>query len=290
VEIYHLKATGKHNWHKMSAAIARIQAARDSGVDVTADMYPYAASGTGLDSVLPPWVAEGGTYFETLADPAVQQRIRAEVLAPSGGWEALAHGIGPEGVMPVGFEQTENLQYAGKRLSEIAAMRRQHWLDAVIELLLSERHRISTIYFGMDEANVALGLQQPWVKISTDEGGLDPAWARELGPAHPRAYGTYPRVLAKYVREQKLLTLEDAIRKMSGAVAARLGLRDRGLLRPGCYADVVIFDAETITDRSSFEDAHQLSTGIRDVWVNGTQVVRDAQHTGATPGRVVTRE
>jgi dihydroorotase/N-acyl-D-amino-acid deacylase len=290
VEIYHLKATGKHNWHKMSAAIARIQAARDSGVDVTADMYPYAASGTGLDSVLPPWVAEGGTYFETLADPAVQQRIRAEVLAPSGGWEALAHGIGPEGVMPVGFEQTENLQYAGKRLSEIAAMRRQHWLDAVIELLLSERHRISTIYFGMDEANVALGLQQPWVKISTDEGGLDPAWARELGPAHPRAYGTYPRVLAKYVREQKLLTLEDAIRKMSGAVAARLGLRDRGLLRPGCYADVVIFDAETITDRASFEDAHQLSTGIRDVWVNGTQVVRDAQHTGATPGRVVTRE
>jgi dihydroorotase/N-acyl-D-amino-acid deacylase len=290
VEIYHLKATGKHNWHKMSAAIARIQTARDSGVDVTADMYPYAASGTGLDSVLPPWVAEGGTYFETLANPAVQQRIRAEVLAPSGGWEALAHGIGPEGVMPVGFEQTENLQYAGKRLSEIAAIRRQHWLDAVIELLLSERHRISTIYFGMDEANVALGLLQPWVKISTDEGGLDPAWARELGPAHPRAYGTYPRVLAKYVREQKLLTLEDAIRKMSGAVAARLGLRNRGLLRPGCYADVVIFDAETITDRASFEDAHQLSTGIRDVWVNGTRVVRDAQHTGATPGRVVTRE
>jgi len=287
VEIYHLKAAGRHNWHKMSETIARIQAARDAGVDVTADMYPYAASGTGLDSVLPPWLAADGTFFETLADPAVQRRVRSEVLEPSDGWEALAHGIGPEGVMPVGFEKPENLQYAGKRLSEIAVMRGQHWLDCLIELLLSERHRIFTIYFGMDEANVALGLRQSWVKISTDAGGVDPAWAKDLGPTHPREYGTYPRVLAKYVREEKLLTLEDAIRKMSGAVAARLGLRDRGLLRPGCYADVVMFDAETVSDRATFEDAHQLSTGIRDVWVNGTRVVRDGQHTGATPGRVV---
>ncbi|MFL5698627.1 MAG: amidohydrolase family protein [Ktedonobacteraceae bacterium] len=290
VEIYHLKATGKHNWHKMPQAITRIQAARDAGVDVTADMYPYAASGTGLDSVLPPWVAEGGTFFETLDDPAVRERIRAEVLAPSGEWEALAHGIGPQGVMPVGFEQPENLQYAGKRLSEIASMRRQPWLDAVIELLLSERQRIFTIYFGMDEANVALGLQHPWVKISTDAGGVDPVWAKDLGPTHPREYGTYPRVLAKYVRQDKLLTLEEAIRKMSGAVAARLGIRHRGLLLPGCYADVVLLDAETVSDRATFEDAHQLSTGIRDVWVNGARVVRNGQHTGATPGRVVRGE
>jgi N-acyl-D-amino-acid deacylase len=289
VEIYHLKATGKHNWHKMSEAIARIQAARHAGVDVTADMYSYTGSGTGLDSVLPPWIAEGGMYFERLADPTVQERVRAEVLAPSGGWEALAHGIGPEGVMPVGFEQPENLQYAGKRLSEIASMRGQDWLDAVITLLLAERQRIFTIYFGIDESNLALTLQQPWVKISTDAGGMDPAWAKDLGPTHPRAYGTYPRVLAKYVREGKLLTLEDAIRKMSGSVAARLGLCDRGLLRPGCYADVVIFDAESIADHATFEDPHQLSTGIRDVWVNGVRVVRDGQHTGATPGRVVTR-
>jgi dihydroorotase/N-acyl-D-amino-acid deacylase len=289
VEIYHLKASGKDNWPKMSSAIARIQTARDSGVDVTADMYPYPASGTGLDSVLPPWIAEGGRYFETLADPSVQERVRAEVLAPSGEWEALAHGIGPEGVMPVGFEKPENRQYAGKRLSEIAAMRGQPWLDTVIDLLLSERHRIFTIYFGMGEANVALGLQQPWVKVSTDAGGVDPAWAKDLGPTHPRAYGTYPRVLAKYVREEKLLTLEDAIRKMSGAVAARLGLRDRGLLLADYYADIVIFDPETIADRATFEDAHQISTGIRDVWVNGTRVVRNAQHTGAMPGQVVTR-
>jgi N-acyl-D-aspartate/D-glutamate deacylase len=166
-------------------------------------------------------------------------------------------------------------------------MRGQPWLDTVIELLLSERQRIFTIYFGMDEANVALGLAQPWVKISTDAGGVDPAWAKDLGPTHPREYGTYPRMLAKYVRESHLLTLEDAIRKMSGAVAARLGLRDRGLLRTGCYADVVLFDENTVADQATFADAHQLSTGIRDVWVNGTRVLQAGQHTGATPGKVV---
>ncbi len=287
VEIYHLKASGKQNWPLMAQAIERIQAARDSGIDVTADMYPYPASGTGLDSVLPPWVAEGGTYFETLANPEMQQRIRAETLSPSGDWEAMGNNVGPEGIMPVGFMQPENLQYAGKRLTEIAEMRGQSWLDSVIDLLLSERQRIFTIYFSMDEANVALGLRQPWVKISTDAGGVDPAWDIDEGPTHPRAYGTYPRVLAKYVREEKLLTLEDAIRKMSGAVAARLSLRERGLLRPGYFADVVIFDPATVTDHATFANSHQLSTGIRDVWVNGTRVLQAGSHTGATPGQVV---
>lgn len=287
VEIYHLKAMGKQNWPLMTEAIARIQAARDAGLDVTADMYPYTMSGTGLDSVLPPWIAEGGTYFETLADPEIQQRIRAEVLAPTDGWEAMARNMGVDGIMPVGFGKPENQQYAGKRLTEIAQMRNQHWLDAVIELLLSERQRIFTIYFSIDETNLALGLRQPWVCVSTDAGGVDPAWARALGPTHPRAYGTYPRVLAKYVREEKLLTLEDAVRKMSGAVAARLGLRDRGLLRPGFFADVVIFDPETVTDHATVIDSHRLSTGIRDVWVNGTRVIQAGQHTGATPGQFV---
>ena len=289
VEIYHLKASGKQNWPRMEWAIERMQQVRDAGRDVTADMYPYAASGTGLDSVLPPWLAEGGTFFRKLADPSIREQMRADVLDPKGSWEAMAHNIGPDGIMPVGFERPENLQYAGKRLSEIAAMRSQHWFDSVVELLLSERQRIFTIYMGLDEANVALGLQQPWVKIATDAGGVDPAWAKSLGPTHPRAYGTYPRVLAKYVREEKLLTLEDAIRKMSGSVASRLGLRDRGLLLPGFYADVVLFDAETVSDRATFEDSHQLSVGIRDVWVNGSRVIRDGQHTGATPGKVLRR-
>lgn len=289
VEIYHLKASGKTCWQHMPTAIERIQRARDAGVDVTADMYPYPASGTGLDSLLPSWIAEGGTYFETLADPGVQQHIRSEVLTATDQWETLARGLGPEDVMPIGFEQPENLSYAGKRLSEIAALRGQHWLDAAISLLLSERQRIFTIYFSMDEANVALGLRQPWVTVSTDAGGVDPVWAKDLGPTHPRAYGTYPRVLAKYVREQHLLTLEDAIRKMSGAVATRLGLRDRGFLRPGYYADVVLFDEKSVVDRATFEDAHQFSVGISDVWVNGTRVLRNGQHTGSTPGKSVSR-
>lgn len=287
VEIYHLKASGKDNWPLMQQAIEHIQAARDTGTDVTADIYPYVGSGTGLTSVLPPWLAEGGSLYERLADPATREKVRVEVLDPEGDWEAMAHSVGPEGVMPIGFEQPENQPYVGKRLSEIAAMRNQHWIDAVIDLLISEQQRIFTIYFSMDEANVALGLRQPWIKVSTDAGGVDPAWARAHGPTHPRAYGTYPRVLGKYVRDEKLLTLEEAIRKMSGAVAARLGLHNRGLLRAGYYADIVLFDPRTIADRATFEDAHQLSTGIRDVWVNGIRVVRDSGHTGATPGQVV---
>jgi N-acyl-D-amino-acid deacylase len=287
VEIYHLKASGKPNWPKMEQAIARINAARASGLDVTADLYPYAASGTGLDSILPPWAAAGGRFFENLQDREMRERIRAEVLRPTGNWEPMAHNVGVEGVMPVGFEKPENRQYAGKRLSEIAEQRQQHWLDTVFDLLLSERQRIGTIYFSQSERNVRLGLSEPWAKVSTDAGGMDPAWAEPEGPTHPRAYGTYPRVLGKYVREEGVLSLEDAVRKMSGAVAARLGLRERGLLRPGYVADVVLFDPETVADRATFERPHQLSVGVRDVWVNGVRVVAGGQHNGATPGQVV---
>lgn len=285
VEIYHLKASRRPNWHKMRHAIALISQARAEGLDVTADVYPYTASGTGLTSVLPPWAAAGGGYYENLRDPQMRARIRAEVLHPGDDWEAL--GDDPGIVMPIGFQKPENQVYVGKRLPEIAAMRGQAWIDAVIDLLLSEEQRISTIFFTMDEENLKLKLAQPWIKISTDAGGFDPAWARELGPYHPRAYGTYPRVLGKYVREEGVIPLEDAIYKMTWAVAARLGLRQRGLLCQGCYADVVVFDPATIADRATFEDPHQLSVGVRDVWVNGVRVLADGAHTGATPGRIV---
>jgi N-acyl-D-amino-acid deacylase len=285
VEIYHLKASRRPNWHKMRHAIALINQARAQGLDVTADVYPYTASGTGLTSVLPPWAAAGGSYYENLRDPAMRARIRAEVLHPGDDWEAL--GDDPGIVMPIGFQKPENQVYVGKRLPEIAAMRGQEWIDAVIDLLLSEEQRISTIFFTMDEENLKLKLAQPWIKISTDAGGFDPAWARDLGPYHPRAYGTYPRVLGRYVREEGVIPLEDAIYKMTWAVAARLGLRQRGLLSQGCYADVVVFDPATIADRATFEDPHQLSVGVRDVWVNGVRVLRDGTHTGATPGRIV---
>lgn len=287
VEIYHLKAAGRDNWHKMPRVIEMIDEARAEGLDITVDMYPYVASGTGLSSCLPPWAAAGNRLFENLVDPEMRAKIRAEVLNPSGDWEAMAHEAGPEGVLPVGFNQPENQQYIGKRLHEIAALRGQEWVDTIFDLLVSEQQRIFTMYFGMSEENTALQLQQPWIKVSTDAGGLDPAWATANGPTHPRAYGTYPRVLGKYVRDEGVLTLEDAVRKMTSSVADRLGLRNRGLLRTGCMADIVIFDPHTIADRATFEDPHQLSVGVRDVWVNGTRVLADGSHTGALPGRIV---
>ena len=287
VEIYHLKAAGKRNWPKMPRVIDLINQARTEGLDVTADMYPYAASGTGLTSVLPPWAEAGGKLFDNLRDPEMRAKIKAAALRPDNRWEAMVDQHGTDGVMPIGFQRPENRPYIGKRLSEIATMRGQDWFEAVCDLLLSEEQAISAIYFSMTEDNLRLQLPQPWLKISTDAGGCDPIWGKEIGPTHPRAYGTYPRVLGKYVREEKVIPLEDAVRKMSSAVADRLGLRERGQLRRGFYADVVIFDPETIGDRATFEDPHQLSVGVRDVWVNGMRVLENGAHTGARPGRIV---
>jgi N-acyl-D-aspartate/D-glutamate deacylase len=288
VEIYHLKAAGRANWHKMPRVVEMIESARAEGLDVTADMYPYTANGTGLSSVLPPWAEADGKLYENLADPEMRARIKQEALNPGGAWEALATWAGPEGVMPVGFERPENRRFAGMRLTEIQEERGDpDWVETVFELLLSERQRISTIYFSLSEDNVASQLRLPWIKVSSDAGGLDPAWAAADGPTHPRAYGTFTRVLGKYVREEGVLTWEDAIRKMTSSVATRLGLRDRGSLRAGAYADIVIFDPATVTDHATFEDSHRLSTGVRDVWVNGARVVSGGVHTGATPGRIV---
>lgn len=287
VQIYHLKAAGRRNWPKMEEVIAQINGARQEGLDVTADMYPYTGAGTGLTSVLPPWADADNRLYENLRDPVQRAKIRAEALNPNGGWEAMVSLCGPEGVMPVGFLRPEHQKYVGRRLSEIAAERGQDWADAAIDLLVAEGQRIGTIYFMMDEANVRNQLQQPWITVGTDAGGVDPAWAKAIGPTHPRAYGSYPRILGKYVREEGVLPLEDAIRKMSSAVAQRLGIRDRGLLREGFCADVVLFDPATISDRATFEDPHQLSVGVRDVWVNGARVLRNGEHTGALPGRWV---
>jgi len=287
VEIYHLKASGRKNWHKMPDVIRRIDDARASGIDVTADMYPYIGSSTGLSSLLPPWVAAGGDFYGNLSDTGVRRKIREEVMGSATGWETMGRNVGAEGVMPVGFRKPEHQPYVGKRLSETAAMRDQDWLEAAMDLLAIEGQRISTIFFSMSEDNVRLEMQQPWMKFSTDAGGLDPAWARERGPTHPRAYGTYPRVLGKYVREEKVISFEEAVRKMTSAVAGRLSLRQRGSLRPSYGADVVIFNPDTVCDRATFDDPHHLSRGVRDVWVNGVRVLADGVHTGATPGVVV---
>ncbi len=280
VEVYHLKASGERNWHKMPDAIQKIKNARAYGVDITADMYPYPASGTGLDALLPTWVSADNLFWDNLENPEIRAKIREEVLFGTGDMNSR-----PEQIMPVGFRRTEHLQYVGLKLSEIAVARGQHWVDTVFSLLLLERQRIGTIYFTMTEDNLRLQLQQPFVKVSSDAGGHDPASALEA--VHPRGYGTFPRVLRKYVREEGLLSLESAIHKMTGMVAQRLGLLDRGRITVGAFADLVLFDPDTIADLATFEAPHQLSVGVQDVWVNGVRILENSVHTGATPGRFV---
>ncbi|MCZ7645038.1 MAG: D-aminoacylase [Planctomycetota bacterium] len=283
VEIYHLKAAGKANWPKMAQAIARIDAARAEGQDVTACMYPYVASGTGLSTQVPAWAAADDLLFKNVADPQVRPKLRAEMLGRFAGANEL--GARAEGIMPVGFRLPEHRGYIGKRLSQIAAERGQEWVDAVLDLLASEGHDIFTIFFSMSERNLQLQLRQPWIKVASDAGGTDPA--RAGGLVHPRGYGTFTRVLGHYARDLGVLSFEEAVRKMSGAVAARLGLADRGILRAGAWADVVLFDPKTVADRATFEEPHRLSVGVQDVWVNGTKVVSNGEHTGAKPGKFV---
>jgi dihydroorotase/N-acyl-D-amino-acid deacylase len=286
-EIYHLKAAGEQNWHAMPAAIAKIDAARAEGIDVGADMYPYEAAGTGLVACVPPWAAADGRLYDNLRDPEMRQRIRAAMAEPAPDWENFGAIAGPENILIATLSRPELKRFAGYRLSEIAAARGQDWIDAAIDLLSLEGHNIFAFYFMMSEENIRLQLRQPWMKIGTDAGGIDPETARGRGLAHPRAYGTYPRILGRYVRELGVLPIEDAVRKMSSAVADRLGLRDRGLLRTGMMADVVVFDPEAVTDRATYDDPHRLSTGILHVWVNGERVLRDGVHCGSTPGRRV---
>ena len=285
VEIYHLKAAGKANWPKMVQAIAKINDARRAGVDVGADMYPYVAGGTGLTVCLPPWASADGKLFDNLKDPAVRVRIHAESMAPARDWENICQQATPEGVLIARTVKPENQPYGGKRLSEIAEMKHKDWVDAAMDLISSEHNRVETMFFIASEDNLKLQLRQPWIKFGTDAGGLDPATARGL--AHPRSYGNFPRVLGKYVREEHVIPLEEAIRKMTSAVANRLSIQDRGLIKEGMLADVVVFDPATVADRATYEKPHQISAGIRDVFVNGIAVVRNGEHTGAKPGRIV---
>jgi N-acyl-D-amino-acid deacylase len=285
VEIYHLKAAGKRNWIKAPAMIAKIDSARAAGIDVQANMYPFTAGGTGLAACLPPSASADGKLLENLADPVMRAKIRAEVAHPTSYWESLCELATPDGVLIAALRAPANQAWSGHRLAEIATAKGTDWLDTVIDLLLSEHRDIGTLYFLMSEDNVRLQLKQPWMKIGTDATGPDPDSVKTL--VHPRSYATYPKILGQYVRDERIITLEDAVRKMSGAVADRLLIRDRGLLRVGMYADVVVFDAATIKDHSTYEQPHQLSTGIQNVFVNGVEVIRDGRHTGARPGRVV---
>jgi N-acyl-D-amino-acid deacylase len=284
-EIYHLKAAGTRNWSKEAPMIAKIDSARAAGIDVQANMYPYTAGATGLTSCLPPSYSAEGKLFDNLASADIRAKIHQEVAHPTSEWENLCELASPEGVLITNLRKPENQQYIGKRLAEIARMKNADYLDAAMDLILSEHSRVETTYFLMSEDNVKLQLRQPWMKIGTDAGGPDPDSVRAL--VHPRTFGNYPRILGLYVRDEKVIPLEDAVRKMTSAVATRLAIHDRGLLKPGMYADVVVFDPATVADRATYEQPKQLSVGVRDVWVNGVQVLRDGKHTGATPGRAL---
>ncbi|HET9513360.1 MAG TPA: D-aminoacylase [Gemmatimonadales bacterium] len=285
VEIFHLKAGGRRNWDKTAAALAKIDSARAAGQDVQANMYAYVAGGTGLSACLPPWASADGKLFENLRDPATRARIRNEMDREQSDWENLCQLATPDGVLVLGLRKPEHQPWVGKKLGEIATAMGKEPQEAIMDLLVAEEQRIGTVFFMMSEANVATKMRQPWIKFGTDAGGVDPDSARGL--VHPRAYGNYPRVLGKYVREDRVLTLEEAVRKASSAVATRLSIHDRGVLKPGLWADVVVFDPSTVSDRATFEQPHQVSVGIRDVFVNGVAVVRNGKHTGAKPGRVV---
>jgi dihydroorotase/N-acyl-D-amino-acid deacylase len=285
VEIYHLKAAGVRNWPKMDDAIAKIEYARAYGQDVSADMYPYVAGGTGLAACTPPWATANDKLLDNLRDPDTRKRIVAEMHEERTSWENLCNLATPKGVMVVGFTSPEMQKYEGKRIEEIATDMKKDWAEAVADMVLAEKGGPGIIVFLMSEENVATQLTLPWMKIGTDASGLDPDSARGL--AHPRAYGTFPRILGQFVRERRLMTLEDAVRKMTSAVADRLSLQGRGVLREGMYADIAIWDPVTIIDHATFIRPHQISEGVKHVFVNGVQVLDDGRHTGAKPGKVV---
>jgi len=283
VEIYHLKAAGVDNWGLQNDAVALIDRARASGVDIQAAMYPYTAASTSLQACLPPWTSADGLLAENLRDPEVRPRIVAEMSAPPQGWENWCALATPSGAMMVGLSR-KNRELTGLTLEELAGRRGVPWSEAVLDLLVEEGN-VGMVYFAMSDENVAGLLSQPWMKFGSDAGIHDPSTA--VGMTHPRAYGTYPRILGRYVRDEGRLSLEEAVRKMTSAVADRVGLERRGQLREGWFADLVVFDPETVAEVATFTDPHQLSQGVRHLFVNGEAVLKDGQFTGASPGRFV---
>jgi dihydroorotase/N-acyl-D-amino-acid deacylase len=285
VEIYHLKAGGQRNWRKAPAAVAKLDSARRAGQDVGATMYPYPASSNSLSACIPSWASANDSLLPNLRDPSKRARIVREMSDTTPGANQGCQLDGPSVIMVVGITKPELEKYEGWRLDRIAADTKRSWPDALIDLVLAENARVGKITFSMSDANVAMQLAQPWVIIGSDAEAYDPAKAR--GMTHPRAYGTYARLLGKYVREDHVLTLEDAVRKMTSATAARLGIRDRGTLRSGMFADVVVFDFATIIDKATYERPHQLAGGVDVVFVNGVAVWKDSAPTNAMPGRAL---
>lgn len=289
-EIYHLKQGGAANWNKLDAVLSRIEAARASGVRITTDMYTYTAGATGLDAAMPPWVQEGGyeAWAARLNDPAIRKRVIEEMRTATDTWENLLLLAGSaERAVLVGFKADSLKRHTGKTLAAVAAEMRLSSEEAAIELVVRDGSRVGTVYFLMSEDNVRRQMQLPYMSFGSDGAALAPEGAFLKSNPHPRSYGNFARVLGRYVRDEQLVPLEEAVRRLSAMPAEHLQLRRRGKLTPGFHADVVVFDPQTIADRATFEEPHQLAVGVQHVFVNGTAVVRDGAHTGATPGRVV---
>jgi N-acyl-D-amino-acid deacylase len=289
-EVYHIKAAGQQNWSKIDNLLSHIEAAQNEGLKIRANMYTYTAAGTGLDACLPPWTEDGGypALFKRLRDPATREKIAKEVKTPSNEWENLYLAAGsPDKILLVGFKSDKLKPLTGKSLAEAAKTRGKDPITTIMDLIAEDESRIDTIYFLMSEENVKKEMTKPWISFGSDEASQ--AWEGVFlkSNPHPRAYGNFARVLGKYVREEKVISLTEAVRRLSGLPATNLGLDHRGFIKEGMFADVVVFDPATIADRATFEKPHQYAVGVKQVFVNGVQVIKDGEHTGAKPGRAL---
>lgn len=289
-EIYHLKAAGEPNWGKLDTVFSKIEDARADGLRITADMYTYEAGATGLDAAMPPWVQEGGqdAWAERLRDPEIRERVAREMRTPTDEWENLLLASGsPDRVLLVGFKQDSLKHLTGRSLADVAEERGTTPQEAAMDLVIADDSRVGTIYFIMSEENVRKKIRRPWMSFGSDAGSMAPEGVFLESNPHPRAYGNFARLLGHYVRDEEIIPLEEAVRRLTSLPASNLGLRRRGGLEPGYFADVVVFDPEKIEDHATYEDPHRYSTGMTHVFVNGTHVLDEDEHTGATPGRVV---
>ena len=289
-EIYHFKAAGEANWPKFDDAVALVESARAEGLAITADVYTYPAGATGLNAAVPPWVQEGGfdASVKRMQDPVIRKKLAEEMLEESDDWDnAYLEAGSPDNILLVEFKSEALKPLTGKTLGEVAAMRGTSPQETIFDLIIEDNSRVGTIYFTQSEDIVRRAASLPWVSFNSDEASLAPEGVFLKSNAHPRAYGSFARVLAKYVRDEQVITLEDAVRKLAALPAEVLKLDRRGELREGYFADVVVFNPETIQDHATFTEPHQYSTGMVHVFVNGEQVLQDGEHTGATPGRVV---
>ena len=290
VEIWHIKVAGKANWGRMPEVVAKINAARAQGMDVTADTYAYTAWSNDFSAFIPPWAHDGGDakLIERLKDPAMRARIRKDMVTASSDWDNEWEEIpGPEAVLISAVQNPKLLPLQGKTLADVAKIENKDPMDALFDLLIEDHAFTEVVVFGMSEPDVTLALQQPWVAIDNDSSGASPEGILGQEHPHPRGYGAFPRILRKYVREEKKLTLEDAIRKFSALPAQRMRLTDRGVLKAGMWADVVVFDPATIRDLATFENPNQLSQGMEYVLVNGVPVIDQGKMTGSLPGKVL---